>query len=118
MRISDWSSDVCSSDLLVVIEPHEQRLGDGRGHRVEAIEGGRRQPHQCRLLVFEHVGDGSLAKLGMTMSAGIIQAAAEPPGVQPPQTRTPQPRPEEATSEERRLGKEWVSTVCSSWTHT
>src|SRR3546814_17868393 len=66
----------------VVIEPHEQRLGDGRGHRVEAIEGGRRQPHQCRLLVFEHVGDGSLAKLGMTMSAGMIEAAVEQPGVQ------------------------------------
>src|SRR3546814_19657406 len=113
MRISDWSSDVCSSDLLVVIEPHEQRLGDGRGHRVEAIEGGRRQPHQCRLLVFEHVGDGSLAKLGMTMSAGMIEAAVEQPGVQLLKARKAQPRRER--SEERSVGKECVSTCRSRW---
>src|SRR3546814_942487 len=99
MRISDWSSDVCSSDLLVVIEPHEQRLGDGRGHRVEAIEGGRRQPHQCRLLVFEHVGDGSLAKLGMTMSAGMIEAAVEQPGVQLLKARKAQTRRDERSEE-------------------
>src|SRR3546814_6583945 len=28
MRISDWSSDVCSSDLLLV--QHQRRRGDGR----------------------------------------------------------------------------------------
>src|SRR3546814_5156472 len=77
-----------------------QRLGDGRGHRVEAIEGGRRQPHQCRLLVFEHVGDGSLAKLGMTMSAGMIEAAVEQPGVQLLKARKAQPRREEAFAHE------------------
>src|SRR3546814_3882460 len=33
MRISDWSSDVCSSDLAV---SHEQQLG-GTGWRLEAV---------------------------------------------------------------------------------
>src|SRR3546814_1831519 len=96
MRIDDWSSDVCSPDL---------RLGDGRGHRVEAIEGGRRQPQQCRLLVFEHVGDGSLAKLGMTMSAGMIEAAVEQPGVQLLKARKAQPRREEAFAHEPEIGR-------------
>src|SRR3546814_5011031 len=45
MRISDWSSDVCSSDLfLPLVDPREAmqappgRLSDGRGYR------GRLQP--------------------------------------------------------------------------
>src|SRR3546814_18864742 len=38
MRISDWSSDVCSSDLVghrVVAQ--RQRHGDHRGHRLDAL---------------------------------------------------------------------------------
>src|SRR3546814_17949212 len=33
MRISDWSSDVCSSDLL--------RIGEGVGHRIDRRPGDR-----------------------------------------------------------------------------
>src|SRR3546814_13126634 len=30
MRISDWSSDVCSSDLQIGVEPIEHRLAEAR----------------------------------------------------------------------------------------
>ena len=89
--------------VLVVIEPHEQRLGDGRGQRMEAVEGGRRQPHQRRLLVVEHVGDGPLAQLGMTMGAGVFDAAIEQPGVQLLIARKTQPRGEEPLAYEPNL---------------
>src|SRR3546814_6889649 len=58
MRISDWSSDVCSSDLIAVIEeadgpPLEDRLGEDVGGHVgppprpvdsEEAQPGARQP--------------------------------------------------------------------------
>src|SRR3546814_19186213 len=34
MRISDWSSDVCSSDLRMAVRRH-RRIGDGRVVQVE-----------------------------------------------------------------------------------
>src|SRR3546814_6626190 len=70
MRISDWSSDVCSSDLGDV-------LGDG-------------QPQAC--------------------AARCARAAA----VHPEKTFG-QPRDIDSRSEERRVGKECVSTCRSRW---
>src|SRR3546814_2878719 len=32
MRISDWSSDVCSSDLGIAVEDHEALGADGEDH--------------------------------------------------------------------------------------
>src|SRR3546814_3933431 len=39
MRISDWSSDVCSSDLCAVAEHrrHEMRPGEGRGEACRKV---------------------------------------------------------------------------------
>src|SRR3546814_14668967 len=48
MRISDWSSDVCSSDLAIL--PH-QRLGEihpGRGNADEHLVGGRPRDRHVR----------------------------------------------------------------------
>src|SRR3546814_4865493 len=68
MRISDWSSDVCSSDLLFHAADGRRRRAVGRGHP-PALAGGRRQGlHQHR-----------------------------------------------RRSEERRVGKECVSTCRSRW---
>src|SRR3546814_2117928 len=36
MRISDWSSDVCSSDLLALVDQHRER---GGGHRLAGRSG-------------------------------------------------------------------------------
>src|SRR3546814_20945225 len=77
MRISDWSSDVCSSDLsgvigfVGIVAPHLLRLGMGPEHRY-LLPG-------CALL------------------GGIVTVAADM-----------------VRSEERRVGKECVST-CRSW---
>src|SRR3546814_17198338 len=79
MRISDWSSDVCSSDLFGTLIPDPARGGEG------VLHGGREpvlRPHA--------VVDGNHRPAG-------------PDGQMP--TR----------SEERRVGKECVSTCRSRW---
>src|SRR3546814_11620488 len=103
MRISDWSSDVCSSDLAMTpfefsartldeLERVQGRRGTGRG-RVDrrgnrnaerALGAMLRAPHE---LVFGGVGRAS-------------DAVASRPSLR---------------SEERRVGKEWVSTCKSRW---
>src|SRR3546814_13177660 len=75
MRISDWSSDVCSSDLTPADQPPRQGYPD-------AYPGG----------VYPPDGSGT--------------AQPEPPPVQ---------QPPERRSEERRVGKECVSTCRSRW---
>src|SRR3546814_2068395 len=74
MRISDWSSDVCSSDLL--IEHHDHEITDRRHYRTE----------QDRALIADHpVGDvaaedrsgvhqrqkGTVGAAGIRLTAGI-----------------------------------------------
>src|SRR3546814_9001314 len=96
MRISDWSSDVCSSDL----ESHARgRPPDGStaGHRPDCSEQGKKeercagfdrdeQPHRCNEDNQQWQGN----------------AAGECGG-------------RSKRSEERRVGKEWVSTCRSRW---
>src|SRR3546814_1129337 len=66
MRISDWSSDVCSSDLL--------ELG-----QIEAVEGRRvAAQHLGRLVggdVVEHLGD---LVLGVGVAAFVVGVVAAP----------------------------------------
>src|SRR3546814_14039395 len=104
MRISDWSSDVCSSDLardhLEAEEARELELLPERPHRTpltnaRAAEGRRRgraarAARQLRLI-------GAAAMLDAIGEAGIHRLAAE------------------MRSEERRVGKEWFSTCRSRW---
>src|SRR3546814_10547964 len=89
MRISDWSSDVCSSDLgVAVTEGH----GIGATGCVEPAKG---VAAGARGLVVETEGAG-LVVAGDVVSAERRAAAA-------------------ARSEERRVGKECVSTCRSQW---
>src|SRR3546814_2103643 len=85
MRISDWSSDVCSSDL---------RPWDGKPCRRPVWRKGRRGRH-CATL-------HSLAA-----SASMLKALAGP--------RAPGKKKAPNRSEERRVGKECVSTCRSRW---
>src|SRR3546814_6781748 len=78
MRISDWSSDVCSSDL--------RRRGD-------------RGP------VADHPA-GREGRAGRTLGGGQVDAG---------QPAAALPRPRGRRSEERRVGKECVSTCRSRW---
>src|SRR3546814_12639112 len=92
MRISDWSSDVCSSDLIMDLWVREARLfkyGSGTGTNFsslrgeeEGLSGGGKS---SGLMSFLKIGD---------RAAGAIKSGR---------------------SEERRVGQECVSTCRSRW---
>src|SRR3546814_3832487 len=95
MRISDWSSDVCSSDLYQ-LHPDD---GDARAHPRLLL---RRRPahlHGCR----------DLQRMGLAASVHLLDPAARRDDVDPAPARG------EPRSEERRVGKECVSTCRSRW---
>src|SRR3546814_17441723 len=94
MRISDWSSDVCSSDLLMMrleraAQAREDLLGvlQCRLDHVDLLE-----PAEQRAILFEMV-----AELLVRRRADAADHAAR------------------QRSEERRVGKECVSTCRSRW---
>src|SRR3546814_17181054 len=100
MRISDWSSDVCSSDLsreradLPLGKIEYADLRQGRGHLQIALLG--EQPHH---MVTPAVGPRLIAD-----AAGFIDVAR------------PAPQRRVGTrSEGRRGGKGWVSTCSYRW---
>src|SRR3546814_12696029 len=103
MRISDWSSDVCSSDL-----PRPARSFSTR-----ATQRGR--PEACRVLSVEPARDvpAQLAdqsfSLPMTLpvSGSIFSSTSLPAGSSASAFQI--------RSEERRVGKECVSTCRSRW---
>src|SRR3546814_2961063 len=93
MRISDWSSDVCSSDLVAkqIKEGSLDRLRAGEFNIVLGLELAR------AMGVF--VGDKVTMRApeGQVTPAGVI------------------PRLKQFRSDERRVGKEYVSTCRSRW---
>src|SRR3546814_1367839 len=94
MRISDWSSDVCSSDLTPVAAARWARLhSPSAGPPPEARQRGEHQG----LLPFR-----SRRKI----DAPVLSAKR---GTRRPDGRRPR------RSEERRVGKECVSTCRSRW---
>src|SRR3546814_12412803 len=121
MRISDWSSDVCSSDLA----PVDARLGAQILHRIKRqadpthLEEGdpfrrlhRTGPAQ-RLVKADAVGQIGDAKRDKAKSL-LNRMFPSPPL---PQAPCPWGRPIPASrrSEERRVGKECVSTCRFRW---
>src|SRR3546814_14430449 len=106
MRISDWSSDVCSSDLrLQLVEAATALiLGQGRQH---VGRGDRRGP--------EVPGHEAVRELStpLTLNAWTLR-------LKPRSSRDPASSPTtiEPRSEARRVGKELVSTCRSRWSPT
>src|SRR3546814_14697313 len=101
MRISDWSSDVCSSDLAECIgrfAAHTMRLG---GRKLGGVE---RNPDGANT----GVGQACDAQIGLERlfeaRHRIMRKAAHM-----------RPHRIVARSEERRVGKECVSTCRSRW---
>src|SRR3546814_5763708 len=92
MRISDWSSDVCSSDLVIADQPlrrrFEQRRIGRRQFAVDRIRGGVERADG---------GDADRPALAEQIAAREGQ-------------REQASRDEPHRSEERRVGKECVST--------
>src|SRR3546814_18313126 len=87
MRISDWSSDVCSSDLTV-LQVKPKCLGHVDQRRLAGTIGRRRR----QAAVARHRGDD-----------GNLAGPARQQGRQ------------DRSSEERRVGKECVRTFRSRW---
>src|SRR3546814_17804312 len=104
MRISDWSSDVCSSDLPDVALDRADGEADGDADRSEG-DGGA---HQARTFGprVQYVAGEDWEHRGR---------AGEQHGEQVERDRAEQETldPHELRSETRRVGKEWVSTCRS-----
>src|SRR3546814_19456683 len=93
MRISDWSSDVCSSDLPVarrILGGKDRKLGTGAGADSDHFGGIVTRVIGIDL-DFRLLADMHVAKLG------FLEIGFDP------------------RSEERRVGKECVSTCRSRW---
>src|SRR3546814_11741350 len=110
MRISDWSSDVCSSDLAG--RPASAAGGQpGEGRRARAA---RRRRHGAEAAGDRAAGGrqgqrcpGQAAR----QVVGAAEVAAQPGG----RSHRPPQDPGGGRSEERRVGKECVSTCRSRW---
>src|SRR3546814_20771517 len=102
MRISDWSSDVCSSDLAQgqVEHPDDARINRSRMLDFEGRGDTIARPLQPQYInKTDGIGTGrSGNRLRQALKASL--------------TKT---HPIMERSEERREGKEWVSTCRSRW---
>src|SRR3546814_2407196 len=97
MRISDWSSDVCSSDLL---EPRAVVRGEQAGLIEPAVA--RHSPREIAKLGIERGG------FGITQRRALVDAR-DPVLGQPRRDLGAEP----LRSEERRVGK-WCGSTCRS----
>src|SRR3546814_2212449 len=115
MRISDWSSDVCSSDLFVVqrgvcVQP-VQGLRDGGGigaeHGIDLADAlFRRQ----RVVAFEQFRQQRLLDLGVVAPGGLLQRGLDPGLVA--LLVAPLARSEEHTSELQSLMRTSYAVFC------
>src|SRR3546814_11233020 len=97
MRISDWSSDVCSSDLL---QDARSLKSEAEGMKLQVREGRQRLLDGPYAEAKEMIGGFFLLNCATREEAVAI--AAECPAAQ-------------WRSEERRVGQECVSTCRSRW---
>src|SRR3546814_20607782 len=109
MRISDWSSDVCSSDLggAASFNALQQRLGRKTVSKAMLTD----YPAFVRPYDLLVVEDEDLRPLSWEQRREILEAFV--PRLDPERFDISPVIP--ARSEERRGGKEWVSTLRSRW---
>src|SRR3546814_17787376 len=106
MRISDWSSDVCSSDLSARgFATKGNRESEGMSDKVDVlIVGAGHGGAQAAVALRQHKFEGLIA---------IVGDEPEIPYERPPLSK--EYLSQEKRSEERRVGKEWISTGRSRW---
>src|SRR3546814_3655318 len=125
MSISDWSSDVCSSDLLVQPEPAPDGLSiQSRDHRVRRLLSierqrrlsgaqrlGRRHGHIAAISALQHrtQGDGSEAGRGRYHQPDLGRLFDDPEWLV---LRFPDGRSEEHTSELQSLMRISYAVFC------
>src|SRR3546814_13020909 len=126
MRISDWSSDVCSSDLrsCLLVRIDETQHGGGRAGKAQLV--GKHVTDQPRALPRcpalgkrAHGKMATIKRIGeahpdLGVAAAVAAHLAEPPRSQPPAVVLAL-KLDVGRSEERRVGKECVSTGRSGW---
>src|SRR3546814_16968192 len=104
MRISDWSSDVCSSDLEAddTRQQQQDEHDDGRHRIADAPGGDVAKAHDSNAFMRVRSGNycDDFCTTGLTLSPTLRKAPAS--------TTT-------RRSEESRVGKECVSTCRSRW---
>src|SRR3546814_19029149 len=113
MRISDWSADVCSSDLLGPLDLQDRRRGIGPAFvRIRGDHAKLRQFQRAQVDL--HLGE--LAPQPITLAAGQAPAC-EPICFEVAKVREPLFRQADAgdRSEERRVGKACGSTGRVGW---
>src|SRR3546814_17146407 len=93
MRISDWSSDVCSSDLIPLSQVADIGIVEGP----PAI---MREAAQRRVVIQANVRDRDMGGFVAEAQQAVASQVQLPAGYR---------------SEERRVGKECVSTCRSRW---
>src|SRR3546814_13758363 len=103
MRISDWSSDVCSSDLrgflhsvLGVAADTEHAIGD------------RHQPFAVGREIVAHLRHAQMLRPIPTSAGSVTPTKSR--GI-----ASAEQMPTATRSDERRVGKEWVSTCRYRW---
>src|SRR3546814_17962210 len=112
MRISDWSSDVCSSDLGAILNEVEVDQ-DGNSYSMVLQDGGRNEAavsqegDDNQSFVVQQGISNSTGNAGT--STGIMQIGDDNFSSVNKATSN------NARSEERRVGKECVSTCRSRW---
>src|SRR3546814_19048025 len=115
MRISDWSSDVCSSDLIVAAVHDQRRLADplqlGEAVVARAKPGLHRRELRTDCL---HPGRDVLV-LGAAMAPLPELLAGLAPGIRRREAEIEKGLERTVRSEERRVGKECVSKCRSRW---
>src|SRR3546814_14235781 len=103
MRISDWSSDVCSSDLEALWRSRRCPRGTPRISRRQARLSRRGPRLAPRHALPELSRAFPLPAVPRRIDVAVeLLFAVVPPGLGPPLGRA-------ARSEERRVGQEWVS---------
>src|SRR3546814_20627655 len=109
MRISDWSSDVCSSDLCRTIEDFP-RAATESGYAREIIP--KLKP---RMALFELFNKGTLMRISKSLVlAASVLAPALAQAAEGDQIVVTAARAEKR-SDERRVGRECVRTCRSRW---
>src|SRR3546814_12926946 len=116
MRISDWSSDVCSSDLLALKQELYVEAARAIGARMPRILFHHILPNCVSPLIVQASMDMGMAILSAA-SLGFIGLGAKPPSPEwGAMISVARPSMPARRSEERTVGKECVSRRGSRWT--
>src|SRR3546814_12434300 len=107
MRISDWSSDVCSSDLRLL------QGGEGRRQRpAQQVAPGCERADAKAVIAFV---DGALARESRYVEDIVVKGPTNPRGIDVGAAGEHGIAAVRQRSEERRVGEECVRTCRSRW---